>query len=129
MRILLAEDNKTLADWLEKALRHAGFAVDCMHDGADADHVLLTQAYDLVILDLGLPSLDGLSVLEALSRQRPQVPVLVLSARSDPRTRLAAFTLGAYAYLEKPFAFDDLLDRVRLQGGRGAETAFETSAG
>src|SRR6266550_568865 len=75
VRILLAEDNRTLADWLEKALRHGGFAVDTMRDGVDADHVLLTQSYDLVILDLGLPRMDGLDVLKRLRRRGSAAPV------------------------------------------------------
>ena len=128
MGILLIEDEPRIRAFIARGLGAEGFTVDETDDGQVGLRRALDEQYDLVILDLGLPSLDGLSVLEALSRQRPQVPVLVLSARSDPRTRLAAFTLGAYAYLEKPFAFDDLLARVRLQGGRGAETAFETSA-
>src|SRR5450631_4854458 len=78
LRILLAEDNRTLADWLGKALRHAGYSVDCMRDGVDADHVLLTQAYDLVILDIGLPRMDGREVLHRLRRRGASVPVLVL---------------------------------------------------
>src|SRR5947209_20593191 len=83
MRILLAEDNRTLAGWLEKALRHSGFAVDRMSDGMDADHVLLTQPYDLVILDLGLPRMDGLDVLRRLRKRGSSIPVIVVTARGE----------------------------------------------
>ena len=87
----------------------------------------LDQQYDLVILDIGPLSMGGLSVLRALSRERPQLPVLVLSARADIRTRLAACSLGACGNLDKPFAFDELLARVHTQLQRSAETAHETS--
>jgi DNA-binding response OmpR family regulator len=79
------------------------------------------------IFDLGLPSIDGLSILKALSREQPDVPVLIRSARSDLRTRLAAFSLGACDYLEKPFAFHDLLARVRECAPQSAAMALERS--
>src|SRR5258708_4349281 len=112
MRILLAEDNRTLADWLEKALRHGGFAVDCMRDGVDADHVLLTQAYDLVILDLGLPRMDGLDVLKRLRRRGSSAPVLILTARGEIEARVEGLNLGAADYLTKPFSPSELEPRI-----------------
>ena len=112
MRILLAEDNKTLSDWLEKALRLGGFAVDCMRDGVDTDHVLLTQNYDLVILDLGLPRMDGLDILRRLRRRGATVPVLVLTARGEIDSRVEGLNLGADDYLTKPFSLSELEARI-----------------
>jgi len=124
LRILLAEDNRTLADWLEKALRHGGFAVDRMHDGVEADHVLITQDYDLVILDLGLPRMDGLDVLRRLRRRGSKVPVLILTARGATDERVQGLNLGADDYLPKPFKLSELEARInavirRAQGGAG----------
>ena len=127
MRILLIEDEPRIRAFMACGLGAEGFTVDESDDGQAGLRRALEEQYDLVILDLGLPSMDGLSVLRALSRERPQLPVLILSARSDLRTKLAAFSLGACDYLEKPFAFDELLARVRTQLRRGADTGFETS--
>ena len=128
MRILLAEDNKTLADWLEKALRHAGFAVDCMHDGIDADHMLVTQHYDLVILDLGLPRLDGLDVLRRLRRRGTPVPVLILTARGEIESRVEGLNLGADDYLTKPFSLSELEARINavIRRAQGAASPLQT---
>jgi two-component system response regulator TctD len=112
LRILLAEDNRTLAAWLEKALRHGGFAVDCMADGVEADHVLITQAYDLVILDLGLPRMDGLDILRRLRRRGSSVPVLILTARGEIEHRVEGLNLGADDYLPKPFRLSELEARI-----------------
>jgi len=128
VRILLAEDNKTLADWLEKALRHDGFAVDCMRDGVDADHVLLTQSYDLVILDLGLPRMDGLEILRRLRRRGAAVPVLILTARGEIESRVEGLNLGADDYLTKPFSLSELEARINavIRRAQGAASALQT---
>jgi len=128
MWVLLIEDEPRIRAFIAQGLGAEGFAVDERDDGRLGLRRALDEEYDLVILDLGLPSMDGLSVLEGLKRERPEVPVLILSARSDMRTRLAAFSLGACDYLEKPFAFDDLLARVRRHALRVAETALQRSA-
>ena len=128
MRILLAEDNKTLADWLGKALRHSRHAVDCMHDGADTDHVLLTQDYDLVILDLGLPRMDGLDVLRRLRRRGASVPVLILTARDGIESRVEGLNLGADDYLAKPFSLSELEARMNAVVRRAQGTASSTQA-
>jgi two-component system response regulator TctD len=122
VRILLAEDNRTLADWLEKALSQGGFAVDCMHDGIEADHVLLTQTYDLVILDLGLPRMDGLDVLRRLRRRGSSVPVLILTARGATDARVQGLNLGADDYLPKPFDLSELEARINavIRRAKGA---------
>ena len=128
MRILLAEDNRTLADWLEKALRHGGFAVDCMRDGIDADHVLLTQSYDLVILDLGLPRMDGIEILRRLRRRGAAVPVLILTARGEIESRVEGLNLGADDYLTKPFSLSELEARINavIRRAQGAASALQT---
>ncbi len=128
MRILLAEDNRTLADWLEKALRHGGFAVDCMRDGVDADHVLLTQAYDLVILDLGLPRMDGLDVLKRLRRRGSSAPVLILTARGEIEARVEGLNLGADDYLTKPFSLSELEARINalIRRAQGSASPLQT---
>jgi Response regulators consisting of a CheY-like receiver domain and a winged-helix DNA-binding domain len=127
VRILLAEDNKTLADWLEKALRHGGFAVDSIHDGADADHLLLTQVYDLVILDLGLPRMDGFEVLRRLRRRGCSSPVLILTARGAVESRVEGLNLGADDYLSKPFSLSELEARINavIRRARGAASPVQ----
>ena len=112
MRILLAEDNRTLAEWLEKALRHAGFAVDCMGDGIAAEQVLITEAYDLVVLDLELPRMDGMEVLRRLRRRGSTVPVIILTARAALESRVEGLNLGADDYLTKPFGLSELEARI-----------------
>jgi DNA-binding response OmpR family regulator len=128
MGILLIEDEPLIRAFIIRGLGAEGFTVDETDDGRAGLNRALSEQYDVVILDLALPSMDGLTVLEALSSRRPRVPVLILSASSDLRTRAAAFSRGASDYLEKPFAFDDLLARVRAHLRRGAQTAYEMSA-
>jgi two-component system, OmpR family, response regulator TctD len=128
VRILLAEDNRTLADWLEKALRHGGYSVDCMRDGVEADHVLLTQNYDLVILDLGLPRMDGLEILRRLRRRGASVPVLILTARGEIDSRVEGLNLGADDYLTKPFSLSELEARINavIRRAQGAASALQS---
>src|SRR4051812_318321 len=119
MRILIVEDDPVLADGLTRSLKHAEFAVDCAHDGDEADHILATQNYDLVILDLGLPKLDGFDVLKRLRRRGGAVPVLVLTARDALADRVKGLDLGADDYLTKPFDLPELEARVRALIRRG----------
>ncbi|GAA7758947.1 two-component system response regulator [Cupriavidus sp. SHE] len=113
MRILLAEDNLKLAESLVDSLSQSGFAVDCMHDGASADHLLTTQDYALAILDIGMPRLDGLEVLRRLRQRRNPVPVLILTAHGSVEDRVRGLDLGADDYLAKPFALNELEARAR----------------
>ncbi|QOT74976.1 response regulator [Cupriavidus basilensis] len=113
MRILLVEDNVMLANALAEALSQAGFTVDCMHDGRAADHLLSTQDYALVILDLGLPKLDGLEVLRRLRQRRNAMPVLILTAHGSVEDRVKGLNLGADDYLSKPFDLSELEARAR----------------
>lgn len=90
MRVLLVEDNRPLADWLAKALRQSRFVVDCMHDGADADHVLRTQDYAVVLLDVSLPRMDGWEVLRRLRARQPRAGAAAHRPRRRGRPRARA---------------------------------------
>lgn len=115
MRLLLVEDHAELAEWVAKALRHAGYALDVLDRGDHADHALRSQAYDLVILDLSLPGLDGLEVLRRLRgrQQGSPTPVLVLTARGTTEDRVKGLNLGADDYLPKPFELAELEARIK----------------
>jgi DNA-binding response OmpR family regulator len=115
VRILVIEDESRIRAFLARALEAEGFAVDGADNGPDGLDRALRGPYDLVILDLLLPRLDGLSVLAELHRRAPDLPVVIVSARSDLPTKLRGFNLGANDYLAKPFALDELLARVRVQ--------------
>jgi two-component system response regulator TctD len=113
VRILLVEDNLQLAEWLARALRHSQFVVDCMHDGVEADHVLMTQTYAAVILDLALPRMNGMEVLRRLRQRGLKVPVLILTAQGAVQDRVQGLNLGADDYLPKPFELSELEARLR----------------
>lgn len=128
MRLLLAEDSTKLATWLTKALQQGGYAVDVVHDGKDADHLLLTHQYDAVVLDLGLPSMDGLDVLRKLRERGSAVPVLILTARSGVDDRVSGLKQGADDYLPKPFDLAELEARLQalIRRAHGANTPLVT---
>jgi len=113
MRVLLAEDDEVLSDGISKALRQCGFAVDHVDSGMDADHALTTSPFDLLILDLGLPKLDGLEVLQRLRGRGDRLPVLILTARDGLQDRVAGLDHGADDYITKPFDLPELEARVR----------------
>lgn len=113
MRLLLVEDNKDLSAWLSRTLRAQKYAVDCVHTGDDADHVLGIETYALVILDLGLPGLGGLEILRRLRARGNAVPVLVLTADDSLESRVAGLNNGADDYLAKPFEITELEARIR----------------
>jgi two-component system OmpR family response regulator len=119
MRILIVEDDPVLADGLTHSLRHVDYAVDCVGSGCEADNVLAAQSYDLVILDLGLPQIDGLEVLRRLRHRGSRVPVLVLTARDTLDDRVRGLDQGADDYLSKPFELAELEARVRALIRRG----------
>jgi heavy metal response regulator len=122
MRILVVEDERKVASFLRQGLTEEGHAVEIAPDGDTAlDLITEEPAYDLVVLDLMLPKRDGLSVLKALRDLHLQPPVLVLTARDGVADKVAGLDLGADDYLTKPFAFEELLARVRalLRRGRG----------
>ena len=122
MRILIAEDDQVLADGLVRALRAAGYAVDQVASGNEADTALLTHEFDLLILDIGLPRLSGLEVLRRLRSRgalNAHVPVLVLTAADSVEQRVQGLDLGADDYMAKPFALQELEARVRALTRRG----------
>jgi two-component system, OmpR family, response regulator TctD len=123
MRILLVEDNRELASWLGKALRQAQYAVDIVHDGEDADHSLMVAAYAVMILDLSLPKLDGLTLLKRLRRNGNKVPVIILTANASLDGRVAGLDSGADDYLAKPFEMAELEARIRALVRRGHDRA------
>ena len=113
MRILLAEDDAMLADAISRALSQSAHAVDVARDGTQADAALAADAYDLAILDVGLPGFDGFEVLRRLRNRRSRVPVLILSVRDSVEDRVTGLDLGADDYLTKPFHLFELEARVR----------------
>lgn len=121
MRILLVEDDRLLAEGLRTGLSQAGFAVDWAMDGEEADLALAAQTYDAVVLDLGLPKLDGLTLLKRLRAGGNAVPVLILTARDTLQDRVGGLNVGADDYLVKPFALAELTARLMalLRRARG----------
>lgn len=113
MRILLAEDDTMLADAISRALSQSAHSVDIARDGRAADSALTDNSYDLVVLDIGLPLMDGFEVLRRLRTRRSQVPVLILSVRDGVDDRVSGLDLGADDYLTKPFHLFELEARVR----------------
>ncbi len=122
MKLLLVEDSQRLRDTLARGLRAAGFTVDVAADGVEANGFLAGFDYDFVLLDLGLPRMDGLSVLRAMPAGGARPRVLVLSARDQVNDRVEALNAGADDYLVKPFAFEEVLARLHALARRPAET-------
>lgn len=113
-KILLVEDQPTAAAYLAKGLKEEGMMVDVAHNGPDGLHLLLTVQYDLAILDVMLPGLDGWTILETMRRAQRQTAVLFVTARDAIDDRVRGLELGAEDYMVKPFAFSELLARVRV---------------
>jgi two-component system OmpR family response regulator len=119
MHILIVEDDPVLSDGLTRSLRESDYAVDSATDGAEADQILSTHSFDLVILDLGLPKLEGYEVLRRLRRRGSKTPVLILTALDALEDRVKGLDLGADDYLTKPFDLPELEARVRALIRRG----------
>ncbi|MBK7664872.1 MAG: heavy metal response regulator transcription factor [Sterolibacteriaceae bacterium] len=119
MKILIVEDEIKTGDYLKQGLSEAGFVVDIARDGMDGLHLAVTGDYDLLVLDVMLPGLNGWQVLETLRRGGREMPVLFLTARDHVEDRVKGLELGADDYLVKPFAFSELLARVRTLLRRG----------
>lgn len=114
MRILLVEDNQALAEGLTAILRGSGYAVDAVADGASAEAVAAAESYDLVILDLNLPEMDGLDVLRAMRARANKAAVMILTARGAPEDRVKGLDLGADDYMIKPFDISEFEARIRM---------------
>jgi len=123
MRLLIAEDDQVLADGLLRSLRSAGYAVDQVSHGLEADAALTAHEFDLLILDLGLPRLHGLEVLRRLRERGSKVPVLILTAADSVEQRVQGLDVGADDYMAKPFSLQELEARVRALTRRGLGTA------
>lgn len=118
MRIVIVEDNETLAKAISYRLRDRGHAADVLHDGAEADAFLAQEGADLVVLDINLPGKSGLEILKALRARGDSAPVILLTARSETSDRVAGLDLGADDYLVKPFEMDELEARIRALSRR-----------
>ncbi|OHV77426.1 response regulator transcription factor [Rhizobium sp. LCM 4573] len=114
MRILLVEDNQALAEGLTTILRGSGYVVDAVADGASAEAVAAAEAYDLVILDLNLPEMDGLDVLRSMRARQNKAAVMILTARGTPEERVKGLDLGADDYMIKPFDISEFEARIRV---------------
>ena len=124
MRILVVEDEPKTGDYLSKGLGENGFVVDLVRNGIDGERLALEGDYDLILLDVMLPGVDGWHILRAL-RERKQTPALFLTARDKVEDRVKGLELGADDYLVKPFAFSELLARVRTLLRRGQPQSFD----
>jgi DNA-binding response OmpR family regulator len=115
MKVLIVEDESQIAAFLAKGLKAEGYAVEHVRGGEEAIELVRSSQVDLVLLDLGLPDVDGTEVLRRLRAAREEVPVIILTARVDVHDRVEGLDLGADDYMTKPFAFDELLARVRAR--------------
>jgi two-component system, OmpR family, response regulator len=113
MKLLLVEDDDLVADSLARALRAGGHIVDCVNDGRHAETVVSTESYDVVILDLGLPGIDGIEFLKRIRNKKNSVPVLILTARDSYEERINGLDSGANDYVTKPFHLGELEARLR----------------
>ena len=113
MRVLLVEDDKSLAEFVRKGLKENGHAVDVAHNGDDGEAMASTEAYDVIVLDIMLPGQTGFEIVRSIRSANVSVPVLLLSARDGLNDRVTGLDLGADDYVTKPFAFDELLARLR----------------
>ena len=129
MRLLVVEDEKRIADFLSRGLQSAGYAVDVVYTGGEAVERVHSTEYDLVVLDLGLPDVDGLTVLQKIKNRQTIPPILILSARDSVDDRVKGLEQGADDYLVKPFAFVELLARTRVLLRRGQPTPEKLQVG
>jgi len=119
MKLLLVEDEGKTGDYVQQGLSEAGFVVDMARNGLDGHHLAMTEAYDLIVLDVMLPDVDGWRILQSIRQAGQRTPVLFLTARDSVEDRVKGLELGADDYLVKPFAFAELLARVRSLLRRG----------
>lgn len=129
MRILVVEDDKKVASFVLNGLKEEFYAVDVAHDGEEGQRLALEVPYDLVILDLMLPKVPGSEILRSLRGRKPNIPILVLTAKSSVEDRVAGLDLGADDYLVKPFAFAELSARIRVLLRRGTRESSQLTMG
>src|SRR3954452_928586 len=127
MRLLLVEDDPTIAEFVKKGLREAGFAVDDAADGITALERATAEPYDASIVDVMLPRMDGLALIDALRARGVRMPVLILSARRSVDDRVRGLQAGGDDYLTKPFAFTELLARVQALVRRSTQSPGPTT--
>jgi DNA-binding response OmpR family regulator len=125
--ILLIEDEPGIVDFLARGLRAEGFAVEAAHDGIEGGHRALRESYDMVVLDLMLPGMGGMELLEKVRESKPGLPVIVLTARGEVEDRVAGLDAGAVDYLVKPFSLAELLARVRAQLRVASQTSVSST--
>jgi len=123
MRILVVEDDRKIASFISRGLKEAGFAVDVAHDGVDGLHLGLTEPYDAAVVDIMLPGVDGLSLIERLRTKRIETPVIILSAKRSVDDRVRGLQTGGDDYLTKPFSFSELLARIQALIRRSTRTS------
>ncbi len=123
MRILIVEDDKKIASFLEKGLQESGFSVDVSYNGVDGLSLALTEPYCAAVIDIMLPGLDGLSLIEKLRARNIDIPVLILSARQSVDDRIEGLQRGGDDYMVKPFSFNELLARIQALLRRGQKHA------
>ena len=126
MRILLVEDDQKIASFIIKGLRAEGFAVDHAADGEDGLHLALTEPYDVAVIDIMLPKLDGLRLIEKIRRDKIKMPVIILSAKGAVDERVKGLQTGGDDYLTKPFAFSELLARIQALIRRSTDQSEPT---
>ena len=126
MRILLIEDDQKIASFVVKGLKAAGYAVDRASDGEEGLHFALTEPYDAAIVDIMLPGLDGLTVIERMRKERVNTPVIILSAKGSVDDRVKGLQRGGDDYLTKPFAFSELFARVQALVRRASRASEPT---
>jgi heavy metal response regulator len=121
MRLLVVEDEKKVSSFIKKGLEEEGYAVDAAHDGEEGLYMALDGVHDLIILDIQLPKMDGLQVLQEIRKQKVKTPVLLLTVRATIEDKVLGLDSGADDYLTKPFAFQELVARLRALLRRRAE--------
>ncbi len=130
MRILVIEDEKKIADFVKRGLKEEGYAVDVAYDGEQGLFLATTNDYDLILLDLMLPKMDGMAVCRTLKEKRTAAPVIMLTAKTSVQDKVTGLDSGADDYITKPFAFEELLARVRaILRKKGPQAATNLLAG
>jgi heavy metal response regulator len=123
MRILVVEDDKKIANFIKRGLKEESYAVDVAYDGEEGHFLATTNDYDLVLLDLMIPKMDGITLCKKLRGDKVTVPVIMLTAKDELQDKVEGFNSGADDYLTKPFAFEELLARVRAHSRRKLDAA------